>query len=248
MYHGFFLFVRNNGLQKLPDLAFSGFIGQRAGAKRRADAAGCSCGLFFVLPLNLWSQDTNAAVLFGQKGDVNLYRAAAGTLQTDGNLVISGSLQADANVAVAGNITAGPSRTNLVQTIAEQTNQISGLLNTVNSLSGQIRSLLTTVANLTSQLTTLRQQQQQQPFLVSVANGPGGQTLTITAQPLVINTIEFGTAWDASKYQVRSSLHICPHSVSASQFTAPLAGLYQFQGIPLVIYSPVEHCCSVNVN
>lgn len=37
------------------------------------------------------SQDTNAAVKFGPQGDVNIYRAAAGTLQTDGTLIVEGT-------------------------------------------------------------------------------------------------------------------------------------------------------------
>lgn len=50
---------------------------------------------FFVLLFFLMNrkQDANGAVMFGPNGDVSLFRAGSGTLQTDGSLVVAGQAE-----------------------------------------------------------------------------------------------------------------------------------------------------------
>lgn len=136
-------------------------------------------------------QDQNAAVMFGPQSDVNLYRAAANTLKTDSNLVVSGQclqcgilssvscrcsfagnvttgpLHAAGNVVVSGmitmapsmkwfsgNVTVGASRTNLLQIIAQQSTQLSGLQNLVTALSAQLTTQQSQLTSLQSQISS----------------------------------------------------------------------------------------------
>lgn len=132
-------------------LALIGFLGVLWLGAAVADQAG---GLMLVVrpfffpcaacdrALSCSLQDNNAAVKFGPQGDVNLYRSASNTLSTDNNLVVSGK-QRDYDFPsvlnmlrkggiVCGNITAGPSHTNLLETISQQNAQIVNLQVMIN--------------------------------------------------------------------------------------------------------------------
>lgn len=73
------------------------FVSNRRSGCRRFDAQGASPTDCLHQP-HFLEQDTNAAVQFGPNGDVSLYRVAADTLQTDGNLVVGGMSCSVANL------------------------------------------------------------------------------------------------------------------------------------------------------